>query len=162
MERWNGSKWSLQAAAISDGNELAVASELNGVSCTTATDCWAVGVGRFLSKVNGLETVQAVVERWEGGAWSFMETPNALDEATLYAVACHKSNSCTAVGYEIVAYLSSNVPAASILHWNGISWAAQASRTKNATVPRVSFDGEVLRRSDPVGVLATATSVESA
>jgi len=70
--------WSIQPTPNTGGT-------LNGVSCTSANACIAVG------QANGA----ALAERWDGTAWATQPTPNP---GTLLSVSCLAATSCTAVG----------------------------------------------------------------
>lgn len=65
IERWNGSSWSLQTAASPAGIDE---EELNGVWCTNAASCTAVGERPDVS--------QPLVERWDGSSWAFQTPPS--------------------------------------------------------------------------------------
>jgi hypothetical protein len=89
-ERWNGEKWSFQAAA-----ETGVQEELTGVSCPTAQECTAVGYynpnGRWV----------AMAQTWNGSAWSVqpLNTDAGGDPASeFHAVSCVAGSTCAAVG----------------------------------------------------------------
>jgi hypothetical protein len=45
--------------------------ELNGVSCVSATTCFAVG--KF---PNEMGTGRSLIEQWNGSTWSFVDAPN--------------------------------------------------------------------------------------
>jgi hypothetical protein len=60
-EIWNGSQW-----VPVDNPTLGIGSELDGVSCFSASDCWAVG-----SQYNQTRTtISNLIEHWDGTAWS--------------------------------------------------------------------------------------------
>jgi hypothetical protein len=121
IERWNGSKWSLQNVSPQP------ATTLNGVSCTR-TECWAVGQEVVYDPSI---SYRPVIERWTGGTWSVMTIPfPSGGTPAFYGVACHGSSSCTAVGYGIVIYHAHSVPAASVEHWNGHTWKLQPRRLR--------------------------------
>jgi hypothetical protein len=69
-EGWNGSSWSTQLPPRPAG---AIASFLNGVSCTSSSSCTAVG-GYDTS--TGLPV--ALAERWNGTSWSVMAIPSLI------------------------------------------------------------------------------------
>jgi hypothetical protein len=70
--------------------------ELEGVTCVTATDCWAVGDAEPASDVD-----QTVVEHDTGTGWEPVSSPNAGPSGSdnaLDAVACPVAGDCWAVG----------------------------------------------------------------
>ena len=59
-ERWDGAQWHPVTTPAPPGTN----SELNGISCVTASDCWAVG-----DQFNATTTLN-LIEHWDGTAWS--------------------------------------------------------------------------------------------
>jgi hypothetical protein len=109
-ERWNGTKWTIQATP----NPPQGGGELNGVSCSSASACTAVGN----SNAGNL------AERWNGASWSIQPTPNpgGAQFTFLNTVACASASACTAAG----AYIdSSGAFQALAERWDGTSWAIQ-------------------------------------
>jgi hypothetical protein len=70
---------------------------LNGVSCPSPTNCFAVGYA--YPPNTGL--INPLVEHWNGHAWSIMTSPKprAADSSYLNGVSCSSTTSCFAVGY---------------------------------------------------------------
>jgi hypothetical protein len=92
-EVWNGSRWLLQAPPTVSG---ATSSQLNAVSCVSATDCEAAGDARTTA------TRQVgVLERWNGTRWSMQEKvlPAGDTSARLSGISCTTGPVCEAVGY---------------------------------------------------------------
>jgi subtilisin family serine protease/sugar lactone lactonase YvrE len=90
---WNGSAWSVVATAVPSGAENGVT--LNGVSCTAANACTAVG------RTGGVALLKAestIAEVWNGSSWAVQTTVNPLAYSRLSAVSCTATNACTAVG----------------------------------------------------------------
>jgi hypothetical protein len=109
IERWNGNFWTIVPSpntGATDNNSL------GGVSCASASDCWAVG-----SSSNGT-VAQALIERWDGTAWSIVASPVTLPNG-LTAVTCVSTSDCWAVG----SYLGGNTNQTLIERWNGMSWS---------------------------------------
>jgi hypothetical protein len=95
-EAWNGTAWSVQTTPNPSGAE---ATDLSGVSCTSAGACTAVGGG-------GGNTLAEV---WNGTSWSIQPTPNPSGalESLLNGVTCSSAAGCTAVGdYETATSLA--------------------------------------------------------
>jgi hypothetical protein len=79
---------------------------LNGVSCTSANACTAVGQAN----------AETLAERWNGTAWATQPTPNL--GGTLYGVSCLTATACTAVG-DVVS--DPSTPLAE--QWAGGTWS---------------------------------------
>lgn len=107
-EEWNGSHWRIVPTPSPSR-----ASELRGVSCTSATACTAVG--------SSASEKWALAERWNGTGWAIQRTPNInhIGYTVLTAVSCASPAACTAVG----TYNAGAVGIAE--HWNGTRWAIQ-------------------------------------
>ncbi|HEY1738709.1 MAG TPA: hypothetical protein VGI86_08370, partial [Acidimicrobiia bacterium] len=113
MERWNGSKWSIQTTATVAGNPH---TEFFNVACSSASACTAVGDAMTAT------TTRALVERWNGSKWSVQSTPTpSSGKAILYSDACVSATSCYAVGDSLAK--NGNPPL--IEHWNGKTWSIQ-------------------------------------
>jgi len=114
-ERWNGVTWTIQPTnpAFSSANTL-----FNGVSCTSASSCLAVG------QVSGF----AVSELWNGTSWNLMPAmlkPGPAVFSTINSVSCTSASNCMAVGFWTD---SSNVQHTLAYLWNGIFWALQSTQ----------------------------------
>jgi hypothetical protein len=125
VESWNGSTWTI----ASSRNQGTGENVLDGVSCTSATRC--VAVGWYISASNGLQTL---AERWNGSAWSITASPNmsagvgALDR--LNAVSCTSASSCVAVG----DYWNATGGYQTLVEsWNGGTWTIVASPDQGNT-----------------------------
>jgi len=89
--RWNGTKWSLGSAP-----NASPVSSLNDVTCTSASECWAVGAYR--NSNDG--TTRTLVEKWNGNSWAVVESENVagVDGNQLRGVTCTSKADCWAVG----------------------------------------------------------------
>jgi hypothetical protein len=114
---WNGSSWTAEDAVAPPSDYGA---GLDGVSCTSANSCIAVG-----SWLTG--TTQATLaEHWNGSTWTLQTSPspNRSEEAELSAVSCASAANCTAVGSDYGEEPSGPyVRRVLTEHWNGSSWA---------------------------------------
>lgn len=122
-EAWNGMSWRTQVTPSPGGT---FGSQLNGVSCTLASACTAVG---FYNRAPfGPEAPLA--EAWNGSRWSIQAIPSpagALDSG-LGAVSCTSASACTAVG----GYSnSSHATLAFAVRWDGTRWTVQATPSPN-------------------------------
>ena len=117
-EAWNGSAWAIETTPNPSGAE---GSLFEGVSCTSATACTAVGGSEDSS---GAEL--SLAEDWNGSSWSVDAVPNPAGTtfSALAAVACISPQRCTAVGYSI----GSSGQAVTLSEaWNGKSWSIQTT-----------------------------------
>ena len=96
--------------------------ELNGVDCTSATACIAVGDGNDNGGDSG--TQQALAESWNGSTWTVMPTPDVGTGANqLASVTCTSATACVAVGS------ASGVGQTLVETWNGTTWSVVPSPT---------------------------------
>jgi hypothetical protein len=102
-ERWNGTRWTIQPTP----NPPQGGGFLNGVSCTSASACTAVGTSN----------TGTLAERWNGTRWTIQPTPNPSQGATLSGVSCTSASACTAVGGSSAGALAER--------WNGTTWRIQ-------------------------------------
>lgn len=122
-ESWNGSSWAVVPAASS----AAARTSLYAVSCVSAVFCVAVGEshsdgGEILDNEGASSAERALVEVWNGLAWTVSPNPGAaLSAGGLFGVSCSSTRSCIAIGehgYQALAEI-----------WNGTSWHIQATPT---------------------------------
>jgi len=101
------------------------ANDLNGVSCTTASSCTAVG----WYHLPGYD--RTLIEQWDGTAWSIVPSPDTSATQTnrLYGVSCTSASACTAVGW----YYNSPSDQTLIEQWNGTTWSIVPSPNTSAT-----------------------------
>jgi hypothetical protein len=108
VEQWNGSTWTPTALALPTGSTNAY---FNGLSCTTATACMAVGL------MSGSGT-KPLAEQWNGSSWTVTAVPPVTPSASysLAAVSCAGPSFCAAVS----GSNNNNV----VHTWNGSAWTA--------------------------------------
>ena len=124
-ERWDGRAWRVQATPEPAG---AVASLLNGVSCTSASACTAVGY--YFTAAGGVLTL---AEGWDGTGWQIQPSAGPVGVASgLFAVSCTSARACIAVG---VYDNASDTSLALAERWNGSSWSVQATPISVVAVP---------------------------
>ena len=106
-----GQAWAIVPSA--DGG--AGSSNLNGVSCTSTTNCVAVGYYD-----NG-SVAAMLAEHWNGTAWSLdtVPTPPGSLGDDLGSVSCTSSSFCVALG----TFDAGAGPMAIAVHWNGSAWS---------------------------------------
>jgi hypothetical protein len=120
-ERWDGSKWSIEATPNPGG---ASGSRLLGVSCPTATTCTAVGFN------HSVEAETTLAERWDGSKWLSQATvdptgPSASNRLT--SVSCVSASTCTAVGRHLHKLGTHFLWAPLAEQWNGSAWNLQST-----------------------------------
>lgn len=112
VERWNGSRWSIQRARNQPGVPVSL---LSGVSCVSHDSCTAVG--EYGNPGNSPPFV--LVEHWNGSTWSIQRTPTAGGlEGFLAGVSCTSPDACTAVGGGAHGHPR-------VERWNGTAWRLQ-------------------------------------
>lgn len=118
-ERWNGTEWSIQSTPNPTG---AKQSQLESVSCGSATACTAVGW-----YINSSGTRMALAERWNGTEWSIQSTPTTSTAGGFERdeVSCASSSACTAV--RKYGGIDKNVTV--VERWNGTAWSIQTFPT---------------------------------
>ncbi len=121
-ERWDGTKWTASSPALPSGATMGY---LYGVSCSSASNCWAYGK----TQVSAAEQAEGKVAtsylvRWNGSTWQAQAAPKTPSgsETTLAGIACPSESACTAVGRYSDGY-SETLPLA--YTWNGSEWRFQ-------------------------------------
>jgi hypothetical protein len=118
LEVWNGKTWGESKWTGAKGDTLAFPS---GVSCTSATDCVAVGAAGT-SKSGG-----AAALSWNGKKWTALTVPGPAkgDSSNFEAVSCPKASDCVAVGDTGKSGGTITSPIAG--YWNGKAWKLAAA-----------------------------------
>ncbi|MDA8183322.1 MAG: Ig-like domain-containing protein [Actinomycetota bacterium] len=144
VENWNGSTWSI---VPSPDTSSAEANALESVTCTSATQCIAVGWSASGSTSPGLPggssaplPDQTLIETYNGSSWSIVKSPDTSATAAnvLRSVTClptSGSTSCVAVGY--AASGTSSADQTLIEAYNGSSWSIVTSPDTSATAANV-------------------------
>jgi hypothetical protein len=117
-ERWDGTSWAIIPTA--NVPPTATNNLMWGVSCPSASDCWAVGY--YLSGV----FFQTLIEHWDGASWTIVDSPNVNEiNNVLYSVSCVSSSDCWALGHYFSPSNSVDNEGSFqtlIEHWDGTSW----------------------------------------
>lgn len=115
-ERWNGTKWTLQAVPAPP---KAASASLTAISCSAANAC--IAVGDWTDSAGHLFPLAA---HWNGSAWSLeaVPLPSGVASGALTGVSC-LTTGCTAVGYTVGS--DGYAPSALAEQWNGSSWSIQ-------------------------------------
>ncbi len=117
IEHWNGSSWNvIPAPDLGKDN-----GQLNGVAALTASDAWAVGTSTTNGGANTPSIQHALVEHWNGSAWSVVTlapAPAGADNTGLNAVAALSASDVWVAG----TYYGPSTDQPFIEHWNGRNW----------------------------------------
>ncbi len=119
-EYWNGTTWAIQPTQAAFAK---VDFTLGAVSCTSGTDCLAVGA--YQSHFSSSPAYEPWAEHWNGSSWSG-NVPDLEGSAAnvLTGVSCTSATACTAIGYyENTSSLTKGLPLAE--RWNGAGWTLQ-------------------------------------
>lgn len=117
IEHWDGASWTIVTSADSQP----LANYLLDVTCTSTSDCWAVGYAT--DPISNLD--QTLIEHWDGTLWTTITSPNATGHNELYAVSCVSAADCWAAGNS--SGPSANSRQTLVEHWNGTAWTIVAS-----------------------------------
>jgi hypothetical protein len=111
-QNWTGSAWSITKTP---NRVEPQSSALNGVSCTAADQCMAVG--DYANPAGA----RPLAEQWSGKTWSILPTPSpaGTQAASLAGVSCVTADDCVAVGTSFNG--TDNVTLAE--SWNGKTWS---------------------------------------
>jgi hypothetical protein len=107
---WDGTSWTLTPAAhLRFGG-------VGPVAALSPADVWAVGTGPGVPTGGFSAHPTAVIEHWDGTAWSVVPSPNPNPQGNngLVAVAGVSARDVWAVGHQLLGPFTE--------HWNGKSW----------------------------------------
>lgn len=123
MMRWDGIAWSVALSPEVDPT-APQDNQLNGLSCPSASTCWAVGQTRT---GNGSATIAM---RWDGRRWSIVASPEADTPANFFTdVSCASDSDCWSVGYARIGSSYQTLTE----HWDGTSWTLVPSPNVSTT-----------------------------
>jgi hypothetical protein len=128
--RWNGKRWVAVSVPQPGGRHANSYGYLQGLSCLTASDCWADGGYRNAAGAYLNEALQ-----WNGRTWTQIATPNPggtgkSSDNELVGLTCTSASNCWAVGYY---YNDTAAQLNEALHWNGTAWALAATPQPGGT-----------------------------
>ena len=117
-ERWRGTEWKIQP--LSDPPMFSPL-QFAGVSCTSVSQCMAVG--------NPPPASSVFAAQQSGSGWTMLPTPAPPGEfdVSLAAVSCTSPTACTAVGEADNGARS--IGQTLVERWNGSSWEIEPSPT---------------------------------
>jgi hypothetical protein len=107
-EHWNGKTWAIVTSPARGA--------LFSVSCSSRTNCFAVGIGKG-----------TLLEHWNGKTWAIVASPNPAGLSLHYLedVSCPSQTSCFAVGYSANPKYTVGTPI--VERWNGKNWSLVTS-----------------------------------
>lgn len=122
IQRWNGTAWQIVASPNDEVDQARCApfkcrpldNTLGSVTCTSASDCWAVGTAG----------IGQLIVRWNGTSWSIV-TPTFRDvnfgelRVQPQSITCPSASDCRVVGAYYADYDSDASPLGFIEQWNG-------------------------------------------
>ncbi len=114
-ERWTGGTWAVLSPANPAPGDI---TELNSVSCTSATNC--VAVGDYMDPADTSDTTLA--EQWNGTSWTVLTTPSPVAFSALVSVSCPSATHCVAVGVSSPTATGALSPLTEV--WDGTTWTA--------------------------------------
>jgi hypothetical protein len=115
-EQWVGGKWS--ALTIPDPAPAGDFVELTSVSCTSASNC--VAVGDYTDAAGTSATTLAM--HWNGTTWTAESTASPAKFSALLSVSCPSATHCVAVGASSAKANGAVSPLTET--WNGSTWTA--------------------------------------
>jgi hypothetical protein len=129
---WNGSSWSIVPSPNADPTGF---DSLDGVSCTTATFCMAVGAHNTVG--NTTDVQKTMIESWNGTVWSIIPSPNTSPtvDNLLNGVSCSKPTFCVAVG--AFGNPDTQTPQTLVELWNGSVWSIVPSPNVLPSQPNI-------------------------
>jgi hypothetical protein len=114
ITRWDGTLWTSVAAP-----DVPTTSSdyLYGISCVSASNCWAAGF-YFYGTV-----ARSLITHWDGTSWSIKDSPNTAVDRSNYLsdVTCVSATDCWAVGQS--SDTLNRARQALAMHWDGTVWS---------------------------------------
>jgi hypothetical protein len=132
IEHWDGTSWTIFTSPNASATED---NFLYGVTCTLASDCWAVGEYYSRDPIHGYFVTATLIEHWDGTSWTIVISPNSpiAQSSTLYDVTCASALDCWAVGNSYDSETTHIGYQTLVERWNGVSWTIIPS--PNTTSP---------------------------
>jgi hypothetical protein len=114
-DQWDGATWTLTKPTVPSGSNAA---GFFAVSCTSSTDCTAVGTYNDSSG-----TPSPLVERWDGATWAIqpVPAPTGAIASGLFGVSCTGTGGCTAVG----SFMDTSDLLQPLIETSGGGWTTQ-------------------------------------
>jgi hypothetical protein len=122
-----GSTWAATGSTAAPGTSAPVdptpgdLAEFNSVSCTSATNCMAVGDAGDSAGTSDA----TLAELWNGSTWTVEATVDPATFSTLTSVSCTSASHCVAVGADSASATGSIHTLVEV--WNGSTWTQQTA-----------------------------------
>ena len=115
---YNGTAWSIVKTA-----NTAEPTGLSDVTAISANNAWAVGNGfNNVHDTSASVANKAVIEHWDGTAWSIVASPAGL--ISVDRISAASATDIWASGQAPLQTIGGvPVPVARTLHWNGTAWS---------------------------------------
>jgi len=141
IQHWNGTLWSIVDSPSTDSAQN---NFLSDITCSSASDCWAVGYYD-----NG-SAYQTLIEHWNGDTWMIVPSPNTSNglQNRLHAVTCNSAEDCWTVG----RYFTGLTLQTLIEHWDGSSWTIVPSPNESGSAENILWGVTCTSTSDCWGV----------
>jgi len=126
-ERWNGTEWVIETTPSPSKGQ---ATKLTDVSCTAPTSCMASGFYYLLTPTGEVE-IDPMAQQWNGTEWTLQVVPKPIEKrgASLGAISCTSSTTCTATGHYETGALDRTLAE----RWNGTEWTIQSTPNPSGT-----------------------------
>jgi YD repeat-containing protein len=122
VQQWNGTSYTQQTAV--DQNTT-YTNSLLGISCTSASNCWAAGYYDLSTGVH-----QTLAETWNGTSWSLSNPVNTGTHSNvLYGIYCVSSSDCWTDG----GYTNSSSIYQTLIEQYTTSWSNVTAQDQNTT-----------------------------
>jgi hypothetical protein len=155
-DSWNGRAFTkLKAPTLPPGSSFA---EPVGVSCTSAKNCVAVGIGIAVSGPGfSLTSITSTVDTWNGTGWTAAKVawPKGTTDSVLTGVSCASPKSCVAVGlidFSLTTTSNNNSGKAAAVSFNGKAWSVTSVPAPAKGKTSVLAGVTCLSRTDCVAV----------
>src|SRR6516225_7341871 len=131
IANYNGTSWQVVPSPNPAGSRY---NNLSGVSATSASDVWTVGM-EYVSKGRSYPIVHAIIEHYNGSTWNLVPAAQPSQIGSLNGVAALTPSNVWAVGS---ARNSAGVSGSDIQHYNGTSWTEASTPVTGATLASVT------------------------
>jgi hypothetical protein len=120
IAKWDGSKWTEVTLPLHNPARLA---QLKSISCSSTTNCWAVG--HYATGTGPNFEYFSIALRWNGTSWTEQDLPKVAGSTALLirSVSCVSSGTCIAVGFY---QDSAGSVHPYILRWDGTQWKVES------------------------------------